>query len=486
MKEATMKVSVVSATYNRGALLDRALATYARQTFPSDQWEYVLVDDCSEDETAAVAARWQAAGLPLVYLHADRDLGLPKVPGQWRDGCKLRNAGSVHAAGLVLVMTHPEILVPPDAVQRMYETLVAHPLAWATAIPYWLPPLADAAWPHEWADDLRRLHEVPGFYDPSWPAPILGGAIDYRNQNQERRSDWESEVWWGMMMARWRWLGGFREFAQWGSVDMDFVARRRVSSTPTVRVTSPQSPAPSGTLMVYHQYHESKRDMDLAMAGVQGTDYSSVDRMRVQGGLFAIYRSGPRERSLRPGLEDILADHRVRYEFAARYATGKTVLDIPCGTGYGAVALAREASAYVGIDRDTESVVWGRDHYSTPKTEWLARTVPPFGIQTGFVDLLVSFEGIEHIADQPGFVAEMARVLKPGGTFILSTPQKGATPGTAWDRYMLTREALATLFAGPEWRRLDWFHQAGYGGPFPVEPGLDSAHPIMILGGTRV
>lgn len=480
-----MKVSVVCATYNRAALLDSALATYARQTFPRDQWEYIIVDDCSDDDTEAVVRKWQAEGLPLVYVHAARDLNLPKEPGKWRDGCTLRNAGSVEARGQVLVMTHPEILVPPEALQCAYDALRKEPTAWVTAIPYWLPPTETL--PEGWADDLTRLTTVPGFYDPTWPDPIHSpGAPDYRNQNQERRSDWESEVWWGMMMARWRWLGGFRQFEQWGSVDMDFQARRRVSGTPTVRLTSPHSKAPAGTLMVYHLHHESQRDMDLALEGVRNTDYSSLQRMREQGGLYTIFQHGPRERSLQPGLEDVLLDHRLRYEFAAQYVRGKVVLDVPCGTGYGATYLAGYAATYIGIDKDGESIEWAREHYSTPKTEFIARTVPPLGIQTGFVDLVVSFEGIEHIADQAGFVAEMARVLKPGGTFILSTPQKGATPGTAWDRYMLTREQLAALFSGPEWGNLDWFHQIGYGGPHRVQPGCPETAPIMVLGGTRV
>lgn len=483
-----MKVSVVSATYNRAELLNRALATYARQTMAYGDWEYILVDDASTDHTEEVVKAWQQRGLPIRYFHAERDFNMPKLPGQWRDGCKLRNAGSVEACGRVLISTHPEILVPPDALQVAYDALRLEPTGWVTAIPYWMPPMTEDQWPVDWEKNLSRLTTVEGFYDPSWPDAIHSpGAPDYRNQNQERRTDWESEVWWGMMMARWRWLGGFREFDQWGSVDMDFHARRRVSSTPTIRLTSTLSTAPSKSLMVFHQHHESKRDMDLAMAGVRNTDYSSIERMREQGGLYAIYQHGPRERSLRPGLEDVLLDHRLRYEFAAQYAGGKTVIDVPCGTGYGATYLAPPSVAYLGVDKDGESVQWAIDHYRSPKAEFLSRTVPPLtGVQTGLFDLAVSFEGIEHIEDQPGFVQELARVLRPGGTFILSTPQKGATPGTAWDRYMLTREQLAALFSGPEWGNLEWFHQIGYGGPHRVQPGCPETAPIMVLGGTRL
>ncbi len=40
------------------------------------------------------------------------------------------------------------------------------------------------------------------------------------------------------------------------------------------------------------------------------------------------------------------------------------------------------------------------------------------------VDLAVSFETVEHITEQKEFLAELARVLKPGGVLVMSCPNK--------------------------------------------------------------
>lgn len=286
-----MKISVACATYNRAELLDRALYTYSKQTMPTDEWEYLLVDDLSQDDTLEVCQRWIDAGLPLRVFDSAKDLKLPKQPGQWRDGCKLRNAASTYAVGEVIVSTHPEIMIPPDALQVMYDSVTSSdPLTWHTAIPYWLP---EGQLP-SWKRDIWRLREMEGFYDPSWPSPVRSpGAIDYRNQNQERRSTWESEVWWGMRSTTWRWLGGFREFEQWGSVDMDMLQRRSAAGVKTVIVKDPHGKAPSGNLMVYHQWHTSKRDMDLALEGVKGTAYAGPTTVRDSGGLWRRYNDTP-------------------------------------------------------------------------------------------------------------------------------------------------------------------------------------------------
>jgi 2-polyprenyl-3-methyl-5-hydroxy-6-metoxy-1,4-benzoquinol methylase len=492
-----MKVSVVVATFNRGALLNHALMTYHRQTLDRDEWEYLLADDGSTDDTKAIVAYWQSKGLPIRYFDAARDLGRPKEPGKWRDGCGLRNSLSTHAFGEVIVSTHPEILVPPDALESMYRALSERNV-WATAIPYWMPPAEDVIVGTAIAHDktLTSLRMLPGFFDPSWPGPLEApGAPDYRNQNQEQRTDWESEVFWGMRMQTWRWLGGFREFEQWGSVDMDFVGRRRVGGIPTLVVpaTDP-SPHASGALMVYHQNHGSERDMDLAMVGVRDTDYSSLQRMREQGGIYGNYHHGPRERSGDGTLSNILEDHVLRYQWAAtefQRAGKHFVLDAPCGTGYGAAVMEQSGwqGSYLGVDADTESILHARRHYGRASDRVFA-DVDLEKLATSLLsprpgcDGVICFEGIEHIANQAGLIELFYQTLIPGGVLLLSTPQKGKTHGTPWDRYMLTAEELLALFNATLWN-VEQFGQAYYGGPHPVR-GLRPNDEIQIIKATRL
>lgn len=476
-----MKVSVISATYNRAEALDNALYTYSKQTLPFDEWEYLIADDASQDNTKGVVKSWQKKGLPVRYFHSIKDLGLYKKEGEWRDGCIVRNSVSTYANGLVLVATHPEIMIPPNALEIMYEYASGNPDSWITAIPYWLPEGKMTAW----KKDLHNLATMEGFYDPDWPHEDHSpGAIDYANNNQEVRTTWESEVFWAMSMAKWRWLGGFREFKVWGSVDMDFLDRRRIAGIPTVIASDPDSPAPSGNLMVYHQWHgESPRDMDAAMEALRaGRDYSTVDKMRACGGLYNVYNHGPRERAPR-GVEGILDDHVERYRWASFYCKDKAVLDIGCGTGYGA-SIITDARWYLGIDIDAESVEYAKKLY--PGDFAVMDATDMKGIETGSIDQVLSFEVFEHIEDKAAYLAELRRVLKDGGNFIISTPQYGAARGTPWDRWMVSQEELADWFSGEGFKGLDWFFQRSYG-KSPVERGVPPKNAeIMILGGTVV
>ncbi|MHC1713409.1 MAG: methyltransferase domain-containing protein [Solidesulfovibrio sp.] len=99
---------------------------------------------------------------------------------------------------------------------------------------------------------------------------------------------------------------------------------------------------------------------------------------------------------------------------------GWTVLDVACGQGYGAGLLATRAGMVVAADLAPEAL----DALQTAHP--LMPAVQADATQLGFgdatFDAVVSFETIEHVDDQP-YLAEMHRVLKPGGLFVMSTPQ---------------------------------------------------------------
>ncbi|MER3475039.1 MAG: hypothetical protein C4335_13675 [Armatimonadota bacterium] len=119
-----------------------------------------------------------------------------------------------------------------------------------------------------------------------------------------------------------------------------------------------------------------------------------------------------------------------RYLFASERVQGMRVLDLGCGVGYGAKILARQARAVVAVDVDDYPLRYGELTYPSAKIQRLhiapvtAEQGLPFS--DGSFDAVVCFEVIEHVPveQMEAFLAEIARVMKPEGHLILSTPNK--------------------------------------------------------------
>ena len=104
------------------------------------------------------------------------------------------------------------------------------------------------------------------------------------------------------------------------------------------------------------------------------------------------------------------------YHYAAEIISGD-VLEIGTGTGYGVDILAPKCSRFVTVDK------FVADIQNLPaNVERQTMTVPPIAFADNSFDYVVSFQVIEHIKDDAQFVSEVARVLRPGGKFIVSTP----------------------------------------------------------------
>lgn len=117
-------------------------------------------------------------------------------------------------------------------------------------------------------------------------------------------------------------------------------------------------------------------------------------------------------------------EHYHRYLFAATLCRGRTVLDIASGEGYGCYLLAQAAAEVVGVDIDVETVRYAESQYASPKLRFLVGDATAIPVPTGSVDVVTSFETIEHFQDHELFLAEVARVLRPGGLLIISSPNR--------------------------------------------------------------
>lgn len=116
--------------------------------------------------------------------------------------------------------------------------------------------------------------------------------------------------------------------------------------------------------------------------------------------------------------------HLARYEFAAARVGGLSVADIACGTGYGSEILLKQggAAAVTGIDVCPDAIDYARARHAAAGISFHVADALSSGLASGSVDAVVSFETIEHVADAEGLVSEFARILKPAGLLICSTP----------------------------------------------------------------
>lgn len=130
----TLQVSAVLSIHNRGQLFERALAGYLWQTLPREQWEIVLVDDCStEDLRRRYAHVLGQINLRHVRLDHQRHALWKQRNPNWRPGERedwfhtpalTINAGCALARGSVICLCHPEILHAPENFALATERLI--------------------------------------------------------------------------------------------------------------------------------------------------------------------------------------------------------------------------------------------------------------------------------------------------------------------------------------------------------------------------
>jgi ubiquinone/menaquinone biosynthesis C-methylase UbiE len=108
-------------------------------------------------------------------------------------------------------------------------------------------------------------------------------------------------------------------------------------------------------------------------------------------------------------------------------AAGDSVLDLCCGAGASAIPAARAVGAtghVLGIDvaeplLELARSRAARDHLA--QAEFRAADATRTGLQAGSFDAVACVFGVFFAADMPAFVAEMWRLVKPGGTLAITT-----------------------------------------------------------------
>jgi SAM-dependent methyltransferase len=117
-----------------------------------------------------------------------------------------------------------------------------------------------------------------------------------------------------------------------------------------------------------------------------------------------------------------LERHLAAYRWAAERAAGRRVLDAGCGEGYGAALLAEVAAHVTAVDRDEAIAIARRRRHE--RLDFRAIDVMRLADLGERFDLVVSFQVIEHLPDPEGFLAALVDRTAPGGTLIVTTPNR--------------------------------------------------------------
>ena len=109
---------------------------------------------------------------------------------------------------------------------------------------------------------------------------------------------------------------------------------------------------------------------------------------------------------------------------------GKTALDIGCGAGLVCEPLARLGARVTGVDAAAQNVAAAAAHAEQAGLDIRYMAGELAGLDIGTFDLVTCLEVVEHVADKPAFLAQIAERLAPGGLLVLSTPNRTAASRT--------------------------------------------------------
>lgn len=147
---------------------------------------------------------------------------------------------------------------------------------------------------------------------------------------------------------------------------------------------------------------------------------------------------------------------------------GERILDVGCGNGRDLIPLVRVGCRCVGVDYSPGMVEEARRDLSAAGAggvELLVGDATRLSFGDGTFDKVFASEVIEHIPDWRAAIRDMARVLKPEGTLVLTTPNRHSWYG--FDRYALVEGLLRRRWNHPydEWKThaevLDGMRAAG-------------------------
>lgn len=167
-------------------------------------------------------------------------------------------------------------------------------------------------------------------------------------------------------------------------------------------------------------------------------------------------------------------EHQARFRFGASFVSGSVVVDCACGAGEGTWMFANAGASHVhAFDISSDAVTT-----TTARCQGLDVTVSVGDAQAlplpdEVADVFISFETFEHLLEPEALLSEAHRILKPGGRFVCSTPNREvSSPGNLlhskpWNRFHTKEYSQAEFLSAAQ----SLFASSDLFGQNPIKPG---------------
>jgi ubiquinone/menaquinone biosynthesis C-methylase UbiE len=117
--------------------------------------------------------------------------------------------------------------------------------------------------------------------------------------------------------------------------------------------------------------------------------------------------------------------HLFAYEAVKKFIPEKSsVMEVGCGEGYGTNYLSHNVQHIVGLDVNEDVIQHASRKYRSARCSFKFYDGVNIPYNDSTFDVVVSFQVIEHVQDDKSFLTEIRRVLKTGGTCLLTTPNR--------------------------------------------------------------
>jgi SAM-dependent methyltransferase len=125
-----------------------------------------------------------------------------------------------------------------------------------------------------------------------------------------------------------------------------------------------------------------------------------------------------------PHFQADMARHLAAYLVARPYCAGRRVLDAGCGEGYGSALVAEVAADVLGVDRSLAALARARANHAGPRVRFACVDLERLDAVRSRFDVVLNFQVLEHLHDPRPLLAQFAARLEPGGTLVLTTPNR--------------------------------------------------------------